>query len=362
MKFKKPKCLVAERLKEEGLSRPKLLFYPGRGDVFNRVAYKLLKGELGILREEEFKEIIRPGKVVGECNGVELLALTGSSKPDSAVVKSRGSIDFSGIELNYPTFAVDMSFFNKLLPSEKKSLMVQIEIAFGVVKDHLTPENFVLTSVGEEVTGWLKSVFYPSIPFKLYPSFPQVENVIVLDPFGEEEFTHEEVTPDTLIVVGGIVDSSERMKGATSEILPKVKHRRITYKGSREIVPDRINEIIKIVCQYLTEDITLQEAVKRNVTRDSKLRFLRAELQKNLVRFLVNGELLRGIPEELYNRWKEEFGLTDFFFKKASGHVGGFIVFRPSLFDKVKGETKKRKKIVFILKELKDEDVVAVYP
>ena len=57
MKFKKPKCLVAERLKEEGLSRPKLLFYPGRGDVFNRVAYKLLKGELGILREEEFKEI-----------------------------------------------------------------------------------------------------------------------------------------------------------------------------------------------------------------------------------------------------------------------------------------------------------------
>ena len=362
MKFKSPKCLVAERLKEEGLKRPKLLFYPGRGDVFNRVAYKLVKGELGVLREEEFGESILPGKVVGECGQVELLALRGSVKPDSAVVKARGSVDFSGLNLNYPTFAVDMSFFGNLLPSERKSLMVQLEIAYGVVKDYLTPENFVITSVSDEVSGVLEEFFSPSVPFKLYRFLPDVENVIVLDPFGDEEFTHEEVTPDTLIVVGGIVDSSERMMGATAEILPKVKHRRITYKGSRDIVPDRINEIIKIVCQYLTEDITLEEAVRRNVTRDSRLRFIRRELQKNLVRFMVSGELLRGIPEELYLKWKEEFGITDFFFRKGAKHVGGFIVFKPSIFDRVVGETMRRKRRVYVLEELKDEDVVAVYP
>ncbi|TCK05343.1 tRNA (guanine-N1)-methyltransferase [Phorcysia thermohydrogeniphila] len=362
MKFKRPKCLVAERLKEEGLKRPKLLFYPGRGDVFNRIAYKLVKGELGILKEEEFGESILPGKVVGECDGVELLALRGDVKPDSAVVKARGSVDFSGISFNYPTFAVDMSLFDKLLPSERKSLMVQLEIAYGVIKDYLTPENFIVTSAGDEAIKILEEFFYPSVPFQLYSSLPKVENVIVLDPFGDEEFTHEEVTPDTLIVVGGIVDSSERMKGATLQILPNVKHRRITYKGSREIVPDRINEIVKIVCQYLTEDITLEEAVRRNITRDARLRFVRKELQKNLVRFLVNGELLRGIPEELYLKWKEEFELSDFFFRKGAKHVGGFIVFRPSVFDRVIGETKRRKKRVFVLGELKDEDIVAVYP
>jgi tRNA (adenine9-N1/guanine9-N1)-methyltransferase len=240
--------------------------------------------------------------------------------------------------------------------------MVQLEIAYGIVKDYLTPENFIVTSIDDEVIRMLKEVFCPSIPFQLYTNLPKVENVIVLDPFGDKEFTHEEVTPDTLIVVGGIVDSSERMKGATLEILPKVKHRRVTYKGSTDIVPDRINEIIKITCQYLTEDITLEEAVRRNLTRDSKLRFLRKEFQKNLVRFLVGGKLIRGISEDLYRKWKEEFGLTEFFFKKAAGHVGGITVFKKSVFDKVKGETRKRKKKIFILEELRNEDILAVYP
>ena len=85
-------------------------------------------------------------------------------------------------------------------------------------------------------------------------------------------------------------------------------------------------------------------------------------MENNLVRFLYRGELLRGLPESKFRWLKEEFDLTDFFFRKAAKHVSGFFVFKDTLFGKVKGETVKRKKRVFILGELTDEDVVAKYP
>ena len=186
--------------------------------------------------------------------------------------------------------------------------------------------------------------------------------MIVLDPNGDREFTHQEIDENTLIVVGGIVDSSRRLKGSTRKLLPSFKHRKITYKGIVSVVPDRINEIIRIVADYLTSPDDLYSAVKRNLTRDSKLRFLREFLEENLIRFSVGGKLLRGISEDRFRWLIEEFNLTEFFFRKAARHVSGFIVFKESIFGKVIGETFKRKKRVFILKGLPDEDVVAKYP
>ena len=362
MKFKSPKVLVSEKLISEGIRRPKLLFNPGRGDFFNRLSYRLIKGEYGVLRSDEFDEPIRPGKVVDRCCGVELLAFKGDVEPDAAVVRRPGSLDFSEIDFKYPDFAVDMSLFKRLLPSERKSLMVQLEIAYGTVKDFFTPENFFVFNVPPEGKVFMEEFFSPQVPFPVKEEVSGYSQVIVLDPNGEEEFTHEEVDENTLIVVGGIVDSSQRLKGSTRELLPSFKHRRITYKGIVSIVPDRINEVIKIVADYLTSPDDLYTAVKRNLTRDSKLRFLREFLENNLVRFLYRGELLRGLPESKFLWLKEEFDLTDFFFRKAAKHVSGFFVFKETLFGKVKGETVKRKKRVFILGELTDEDVVAKYP
>ncbi len=361
MRFKKPKELVAERLKEAGFRKPKLLFHPKRGEVFNRIAYGLVKGNFGIFTEKEIGEEILPGRKLDECCGVELLAFMGKEKPDSAIVRGRkGVVDFSDIGFEYPTFAVDLSLYDKLLPRERKSLLNQIEITYGVVKDFFTPENFVVTSVGEDARKELERFFTPYVPF---PFFERVEgeNVIVLDPDGDREFTHEEVTPNTLIVVGGIVDSSERMAGATGEIFPNAKHRRISYRGSTELVPDRINDIVKIICQYLTEDISLSEVVRRNLTRTAKLKWLRKALEESVVRFVVDGKTLRGIPEKLYNQWREEFDLTDFHFKKGAKHIGGFLVFRDSTFDRIAGKEKKRGKELLLLRELRDEDIVKNY-
>ncbi len=360
MKFKRPKELVAERLKEVGFLRPKLLFKPGRGDFFNRLSYWLVKGKFGVVSEREFGQELLPGKAVDEVKGVKLLAFKGEEKPDSAVVKHGGSVDFSQIEFNYPDFAVDLSLFDSLRERERKSLAVQLEISYGVVKDYFTQDNFYLISPSLEPVNFLKSAFKP-FPFKLLSSFSPYSKVIVLDPQGEEEFSHEEVDENTLIVLGGIVDSSERLKGATKKLFPSFLHRRITYKGIVEVVPDRINEIIEITCRYLTSSLELYQSVRESLTRDSKLRFLRKLLEKESVRFSVNGELLRGIPQEVYEKWKEELSLSDFFFRKGAKHVSGFFVFKPSIFDRVVGETKKRGKRVFLLKELKDEDIVAKY-
>ncbi len=362
MKFKTPKVLVSEKLAAEGIKRPKLLFNPGRGDFFNRLAYRLVKGECGVLRADEFEEPIRPGKVVAEWGEIELLAFRGEVEADAAVVRRPGSVDFSKLEFRYPDFAVDLSLFDRLLPSERKSLMVQLEIAYGTVKDFFTLENFFVFNSPLQGKEFMESFFSPEVPFPVREEVSGYSQVIVLDPNGEEEFTHEEVDENTLIVVGGIVDSSQRLKGSTRELLPDFKHRKITYKGIVSVVPDRINEIIRIVADYLTSEGDLYTAVKRNFTRDSKLRFLREFLEDNLVRFLYRGELLRGLPEEKFKWLKKEFDLTDFFFRKAAKHVSGFFVFKESLFGKVNGETVKRKKRVFILEELSDEDVVTKYP
>jgi len=362
LKFKSPKVLVSEKLISEGIRRPKFLFNPGRGDFFNRISYKLIKGEYGVFPASEFDEPIKPGKPILECCGVELLAFNGSVEADGAIVRRPGSVDFSGIDLKYPDFAVDLSLFGELLPSERKSLMVQLEIAYGVVKDFFTPENFFVFNASHEAKEFMEEFFSPRVPFPVKEDVSGYSQVIVLDPNGEEEFSHEEVDESTLIVVGGIVDSSQRLEGSTKKILPEVKHRRITYKGIVSIVPDRINEIIRIVSDYLTSPDDLYAAVKRNLTRDSKLRFLREFLEENVVRFLYQGKVLRGLPESKYLWLREEFGLTDFFFRKAAKHVSGFFVFRESLFGKVIGETVKRRKRVFVLRELSDEDVVAKYP
>jgi len=361
MKFKKPKVLVAERIKEEGFEKPKILFRPTRGDTFNRVAYKLVKGELSFITPSSFGETIKPGTVLDEQCGVSLLGLLGEEIPDSGIIrKGKSVVDFSNINFRYPTIAVDFSLYEKLSEKEKKSLFNQIEISFGIVKDYFTPENFVLSSCKERAKEDVGKFFHPFVPFQILEDI-ESDNVIVLDSYGDKEFTHEEVDADTVIVVGGIVDSGERMDGWTKRVLENAKHRRITYKGSIKLVPDRINDIIKIVCEYLTEEISLEKAVRRNFTRTSKLKWLRKALESSVYRFVINGEVVRGIPESLYDKWKEEFLLTDFHFRKGAKHIGGFVVFKDTLLSRVKGKIKRRGKEILILGEIKDGDIIKIY-
>jgi len=358
MKFKKAKELLAEELKRRSIERPKLFIKSSKGDFLNRLAYKIAKGELTVLKEEELGERIEPGAPIETINGITFLAFRGREKADSAIVKWREGKPKIELPFNYPDFAVDLSLLKRLTEKEIKSLTLQVELAFSHVRDYFTPENFFLISS----SGKERLKTRANIKSYSYKKLENYASIVVLDPNAEEELKEEEIDEKTLIVVGGIVDSSERLRGATRELLTSAKHRKITYKGDVSIVPDRVNEIVKITLDYLTSELSLSEAVRKNLTRDSKLRFLRNFLQRRVKRFQIGGELFRLITEEEYEELIRDYEIGEFIFKKAARHVSGFGVCTEKIFGKVEGETTVRGKRVFLAKESARDEIVKLYP
>ena len=351
MKFTRPRKILAEKLLELGIEKPRLAFNPPSGDILNRIAYGISKKLLCVEKGEDFKS----GKVVDTEGSLRLLAFTGNEKPD-ALISRRGKP--LNLELpKYPKIAVDFTLSGLLENHELKSLFVQTSMAFSVVRNFFTPENFVLIGNNQVSNEFLKKY---SIKTAILENV-EPDSVIVLDPQGEKEFSHEEVSHDTVIVIGGIVDKSQRLEGITAKIFPDSRHRKITLNGETEIVPDRINEIAKIVCEYLTSESTLEEVVVKNLTRDSKLRWLRSALQRNLIRIICGNRKLRVIPLSLWNEWKEKYGLNEFLLKKSSGHVGGICVVKDSLLEKVKGKVKKGKREFLLVENIREEEIVVCY-
>ncbi len=364
MVFKRAKEIFAERLKRAGIKNVKYLRKPGRGDLFNRLAYLVATGRFKVVGKEEFGEIL-PGRVFDSVDGVNLLFSSGNLEADAAVVKS--TFDFEGIRLidkddfRYPDIAVDMRFFPSLIDKEKKSLINQLEITFGIVKDYFTPENFyVIDEKGFSVSS-LKSFFTPAVPFKIC-SEPLKKKIIVLDPNADETLTRDDVDENTVLVFGGIVDHGERLKGATAEIYRGAVHRKIAYKGSILPVSDRINELTKLLCDFLTCEDSLEEVVRRNLTRQAKLRIARELVAERLIRIKDINGVHKCLLLSFYSQLAEEFSLKDFHFRKASKHVNGFTVVKDEILDKIiKEETVKNRKI-FQIEGLIDEYVVKKYP
>ncbi|WP_456484717.1 tRNA (guanine-N1)-methyltransferase [Desulfurobacterium sp.] len=364
MIFKRAKEIFAERLKRAGIENVKYLRKPGRGDLFNRLAYLVATGRFKVVGKEEFGEIL-PGRILDSVGGVNLLFSTGSAIADAVILKSSGS--FKGVSIisredfSYPDIAVDMRFFPSLIDKEKRSLFNQLEIMFGVVKDYFTPENFYLIDSEGYCVPYLKEFFTPDVPFEIC-SKPLKKRIVVLDPNADETLTRDDVDEDTVLVFGGIVDHGERLKGATAEIYRGAVHRKIAYRGSVLPVSDRINELTKLLCDFLTCTDSLEEVIRRNLTRQAKLRIARESVAANLKRIKdVNG-VHKCLPLSFYNQLAEEFSLKDFHFRKASKHVNGFTVVKDEILDKIiKEEAVKGRKILQI-EGLIDGYIVKKYP
>ncbi|WP_297444238.1 tRNA (guanine-N1)-methyltransferase [Desulfurobacterium sp.] len=364
MIFKRAKEIFAERLKRAGIENVKYLRKPGRGDLFNRLAYLVATGRFKVVGKEEFGEIL-PGRILDSAGGVNLLFSTGSAIADAVILKSSGS--FKGVSIisredfSYPDIAVDMRFFPSLIDKEKRSLFNQLEIMFGVVKDYFTPENFYLIDREGYCVPYLKEFFTPDVPFEIC-SKPLKKRIVVLDPNADETLTRDDVDEDTVLVFGGIVDHGERLKGATAEIYRGAVHRKIAYRGSVLPVSDRINELTKLLCDFLTCTDSLEEVIRRNLTRQAKLRIARESVAANLKRIKdVNG-VHKCLPLSFYNQLAEGFSLKDFHFRKASKHVNGFTVVKDEILDKIiKEEAVKGRKILQI-EGLIDGYIVKKYP
>ncbi|WP_456397043.1 tRNA (guanine-N1)-methyltransferase [Desulfurobacterium sp.] len=364
MIFKRAKEIFAERLKRSGIRNVKYLRKPGRGDLFNRLAYLVATQRFKVVKKEEFGKIL-PGRTFDSVGGVSLLFSAGNIEADAVIVRSTS--DFKGISLidkddfHYPDIAVDMRFFLSLIDKEKKSLLNQIEITFGIVKDYFTPENFYIIDEKGFSVPFVRGFFTPDIPFKIYPK-PIKKRIIVLDPDADKTLTRDDVDENTVLIFGGIVDHGERLKGATAEIYRGAVHRRIAYRGSILPVSDRINELTKLLCDFLTCGDSLEEVIKRNLTRQAKLKIVRESVTANLSRIKDINGIHKCLLLSFYNRLAEEFSLKDFHFRKASKHVNGFTVVKDEILDKIiKEEAVKGRKILRI-EGLIDGYIVKKYP
>jgi len=341
MQFKKAKEILSQKLKEQGIEKIKYLRKPDRGDFINRLAYQIATGKLKVVKKEHFGKII-PGKVIENLNSVKFLIGKGDTEADAVIAK--GSENFYGEkiltlkDLQFPSIAIDMSFFNSLKEREKKGLLNQIELTYGIVKDYFTPINFFILDEKLLSLPALKNSFHPEIPFKVEKQIPENKKVIVLDPHGEKTLDKDEIDTDTVLIFGGIVDHGERLTGATKEIFKNAPHRKVTYKGLTTPVPDRINELTKIICDFLTLPITMDEAVIRNMTRQGKLKIVREKLQEKILKVKTEKGRERVLSLSDYFSLKEEFNLTDFHFRKGGKHVHGFKVVKDSLIDKIKSK------------------------
>ncbi len=318
MQFKKAKEILAEKLKEYNIQTVKHLRKPSKGDFINRLAYQIATGKLKVVKKRNFGKTT-PGKLIEEFNSVKLLMGKGSESPDAVIVKETSYIVekvLSPQELKFPHIAIDMSFFNLLKGREISRLLNQIELTYGTVKDYFTPENFFILDKEMKSLSALESFFHPEIPFNIKTEIPENLEIIVLDPHGAKTLEKGEIDADTVLVLGGIVDHGERLTGATREILKNVPHRKITYKGEITAVSDRINELAKILCDFLTLPIIIDEAVKRNLTRQGKLKIVKEKLQKNTLKVNTEKGKERILPLSIYLSLKKEFNLADFHFPK----------------------------------------------
>ncbi|MEM5821112.1 MAG: hypothetical protein QXP34_02210 [Candidatus Aenigmatarchaeota archaeon] len=145
-------------------------------------------------------------------------------------------------------FIIDLSFWHYHTEKGKKSLCRQIYEAYRETK-----ENFIITNSNDEFEAMFKRVAGKNYEkFTILRNFPQIESLVILDPYADEILTKEVVMSNENFFIGGIVDVV-RIKQATKMltrylgISEKFKSYKIVYKGSAFSFPDRINFIVKII-------------------------------------------------------------------------------------------------------------------
>ncbi len=333
MRIEKTKEIFAKKLGQAGFKRVKILVKRGRGDFINRVAYDVAAGKLSVIRVEDFGQEVNGASVIEKVGQVLFLFGNGQISPQALIVKhckDKALSILSKKELKFPSFCVDMSYFGRLKDREKKSLLKQIAAAFGYVRDFFTPENFFILDEFGSSKDALERFFQPFVPFKVFKKLPH-DKVIVLDPNASDVLNRDEVDKETIFLFGGIIDHGHRMKGETAKIFPEFKHRKVAYRGSILPVPDRISELTKIICQYITGEESLDEVVRKNMTRDSVLRFAREFFKKKIQRYRFKDGLKRGVFESDIRDFSTELKASEFIIRKAAEHLSGFYVFKDEL-------------------------------
>ena len=233
----------------------------GIGSVFsreknlNRVAIALARGKIGLLDERGF------GRVVEEHGGVRLLRGRGEETADVKLVKGGRRVEFE-IKLDQPKIIIDFGLWKYHSSLERKLLLKQVQQAVGVVRDTLWDGNLVFARAPPEV---LKLAEAMSFSGEVISGMWEGE-AVVLDPSADEEIKRFEENKS--YIIGGIVERDRRMR--TSELGYDLPRASLRLRGKASLVPDRINLIVRIMCENLAGK-PLEKAIEENRGRREKL-------------------------------------------------------------------------------------------
>lgn len=190
----------------------------------------------------------------------------------------------------FPYIVIDCSFYDKHIEKEKRKLLLQISQTLGVVRKFMWDERLIVTALDCGI-----GVYYPSTAEFIKKK--GIEDVILLDPFGEEVFEGQKAE---CYIIGGIVDKVGNKTGWTSKLGDmlkkegiKIRSMRILLRGDTIGVPDRLNTIAEIILRVVLDGEDVESAIRKVQSRLVARWRLRKELPKLTVRIDVKGRPFR---------------------------------------------------------------------
>jgi len=231
-----------------------------------RIALKFLLYGWGLERG------VYRGSTLGEELGVKIISGRGQELATHRLSPGGSKVIFSYPE--YPLFIVDLTMWDRHSDKEKRKLVNQLGSVISLLRDHLWDYNLSLNHANDEFRRTFSTIFFNKVRFDVDPS----KNSIVLDPYGDVQANEEMLRSVDCFIIGGIVDDSG-WRYATKELSERVgysfKRARITLRGSRVGVPDRLNKVISIILR-VREGQSLEEAILAEQSNADKfLRLLR---------------------------------------------------------------------------------------
>jgi len=230
----------------------------------NRVAIWAERGKIGIVDEKGF------GSVVERYRGVKLVRGKGEEKADVKFVRGGSRVDLK-IDLEMPKIVIDFGLWKYHSDLEKQLLLKQVEQTIGVIRDYLWDRNLVFVRVPVEIqTLTEKTNFFGDVLRGKWEG-----KAVLLDPNAEEEI--KRFKENEIYIIGGIVERDRRMR--TAELGYDLPRKRIALDENVIGVPDRINLLVKIICENLVGK-SLREAVIDNMPRRERKMRLQMEMRK----------------------------------------------------------------------------------
>ena len=247
----------------------------------------------------------------------------------------------------FPYIVIDCSFFDKHIEKEKRKVLFQIAQTLGVIRKYMWDEKLIVTALNCGI-----GVYYPSTAEFIKKK--GIEDVILLDPFGDEIFEGQKAE---CYIIGGIVDKVGNKTGWTSKLGEMLKEEGIEFRSMRILlrgdiigVPDRINTIAEIVLRVVLDGDDVETAI-RKVQSPLVARWrLRKEIPKLTIRIDVNGRPFRVVRKSEFEKF-DWLNIDKKDFYEVCSELGYLVIDDDRLEEIIKNaewDEKKRRYVVHV--------------